>query len=105
VRRNTIGFIHSCPGLATCRAARGGTIESEAAASGVTRQTWWRWERGHTKPSAVQLRAVAERWGVELERLTSDAVEPETLVRVRGLVERHGVDDVRSALAMVCGFL
>jgi hypothetical protein len=69
----------------------------------VTRQTWYRWERGRTRPTLVQLLQVAQRWGVALEVLQRAPAAAGAVPGVRALVEEHGVGPVRHALALVSG--
>jgi transcriptional regulator with XRE-family HTH domain len=90
-------------GLAAHRAARRTTIEAEARAAGVARQTWYRWEKGLTRPTEAQLAGVAKRWGVSVEALQRAPACEGAIGPVRALVEEHGAGPVREALDLVSG--
>lgn len=87
-------------GLLVYRTARGGTQEQEAALTGVSWRTWLRWERRTARAPLAKLEAVAARWGVPVDALTTEPAHgPDA--QLRKLVAEHGVEPVRVAAARV----
>lgn len=57
------------PGIRARRRARGISVQDAAAALGLSRQAWYKWEYGIAMPAAALLPAIAELLGCTIEEL------------------------------------
>jgi transcriptional regulator with XRE-family HTH domain len=88
------------PGLAAARREYGASQEKEADAAGVSWRAWTRWEKQDTRAPVDKLAAIAKRWKVSLDVLTTaPPVGPDA--KLRALLREHGEDELRAAASRV----